>query len=130
MKTLLTIIAMLLITLAPAQDLQEFTTTALDQFQVYVEYDMQAYDVPMPDLYQPAYQAPMPYLQQPTYTIELAQPPGYNTWGPYYVPPFDYGYYQPPPRYQQYMHPVYYPQPQHSESFYLILNALLNDCTD
>ena len=106
---------------------QELTTTALDQFGTYVEYEMPVYDIPLvPPLYmqQPLYAPPVPYMQQPVYTVELAQPPGYNTWGPYWVPPFDYNLYVPQvPVYQPYL-PV---QPiQHSPSYHILLNILNN----
>lgn len=126
MKKILTLIAMLLMIFSAQA--QEFTTTALDQFGTYVEYEMPVYDVPLvPPLYmqQPLYAPPMPYMQQPVYTVELAQPPGYNTWLPYYVPPFDYNLYVPQvPVYQPYL-PV---QPiQHSPSYHILLDILNNN---
>ena len=143
MKTLLTIIAMLLITLAPAQEL---STTALDQFGVYLYQDYQdnfseyldqaRYDVPMPQLYQPTYPPPMPHLYQPAYNYDYPPIiiPAY--WNPYFVPAvYDYGDfryldrpYLPQNRsYNRYPYliPSYYDRPlQRSASYYMIMDIL------
>ena len=137
MKYLLTMIAMMLILSAPAQ---EFQTTALDDFGTYLVIDQLQnnylqdnyltdpvlYNNPYPyQDYQDTYseylgacqRPPMPNLYQPSYTYEapLMIIPPY--WGPYWVPPvYHYGHYLPAyapylPQvnsYDPYLHPTPY----------------------